>query len=128
MAVAEHRRDDRPPVKCFTCPRERRGAEPGWYLVDVPDRARAYGPARIYVCPRHYGHFAQQERGRWTEILDVPALVPIPLVPIPLVPTPLAPTPAPGWLEMNRTPADATAGALAVIDTLAVVDTLASES
>ena len=104
-------------VKCFTCPRERRGDEPGWYLVDVPDRARAYGPARIYVCPRHYGHFAQQERGRWTEIVDVPVLVP----------TPIVPPPAAGWLEMNRTP-EPTASALAVIDSLAVVDTLASES
>ncbi len=117
MAVAECRRDDRPAVKCFTCPRERRGDEAGWYLVDVPDRARAYGPARIYVCPRHYGQFAPRERGRWTEIVDVPALVP----------TVLAPAPAAGWLELNRTPAEAT-GTLAVVDTLGVVDTLASES
>jgi hypothetical protein len=104
-------------VKCFTCPRERRGDEPGWYLVDVPDRARAYGPARIYVCPRHYGHFAPQERGRWIEIVDVPVRIP----------AALAPAPAAGWLEMNATPADAAAGALVIIDTLAV-DTVVSDS
>jgi hypothetical protein len=60
-------------VKCFTCPRERRGGEPGWHFVDVPDRAKAHGPARIYVCPRHYDQFAERERGRWA-LLDAPAL------------------------------------------------------
>jgi len=79
MAV-EHRPNDRPTVKCFTCPRERRGDERGWYFVDVPDRARAYGPARIFVCPRHYGHFAERERGRWIEIVEVPTFVPTPVV------------------------------------------------
>jgi len=69
------------------------------------------------VCPRHYGHFAPQERGRWTEIVAAPVLVP----------TTLAPAPAAGWLGLNGTPAEAPA-ALAVIETLGVVDTLASES
>lgn len=69
-----HRRDDRPTVKCFTCPRERRGNEPGWHFVDVPDRARARGPSRIFVCPRHYGQFAAHERGRWSDLVDVPVL------------------------------------------------------
>ena len=80
MAV-EDRQTDRPTVKCFTCPRERRGDEAGWYFVDVPDRARAYGPARIFVCPRHYRHFAERERGRWNEIVAVPVAVAVPVVP-----------------------------------------------
>jgi hypothetical protein len=71
---AEECRDDRPTVKCFTCPRVRRDGEPGWHFVDVPDRTKAYGPARIFVCPRHYGHFAERERGRWMEVIDAPVL------------------------------------------------------
>lgn len=70
-------RRDRSTVKCFTCPRERRGDEAGWHFVDVP-HARAYGPPRIFVCPRHYGHFAERERGRWTELdAPIPAAAPV---------------------------------------------------
>jgi hypothetical protein len=71
-------RRDRSTVKCFTCPRERRGDEVGWHFVDVP-HTRAYGPPRIFVCPRHYGHFAERERGRWTE-LDAPILAAAPVL------------------------------------------------
>ncbi|HEV2439060.1 MAG TPA: hypothetical protein VGX97_03265 [bacterium] len=46
----------------------------------MPDRARAYGPARTFVCPRHYGHFAERERGRWTELVEVPTFVPTTVV------------------------------------------------
>jgi len=74
MSAEAHVRDDRSAVKCFTCPRERLDAEPGWHFVDVPDRARASGPARMFVCPRHYGQFAERERGRWSELADAPAL------------------------------------------------------
>jgi hypothetical protein len=73
--AAEGHRDGRSTVKCLTCPRERRDGEPGWHFVDVPDRAKGYGPARIFVCPRHYGQFAERERGRWMELVDAPALV-----------------------------------------------------
>jgi hypothetical protein len=59
-------------VKCFTCPRERRGEEPGWHFVDIRQGAHAYGPPRIFVCPRHYRDFAERERDRWTR-LDPPA-------------------------------------------------------
>jgi hypothetical protein len=71
-------RPDRSTVKCFTCPRERRGDEAGWHFVELP-RTRAYGPPRIFVCPRHYGHFAERERGRWTELdaPDVPVAAPV---------------------------------------------------
>lgn len=72
----EDRREDRPAVQCFTCPRERRADEPGWHYVDVPSRARACGPSRIFVCPRHYRHFAERERGRWTEV-DAPVAAPV---------------------------------------------------
>lgn len=72
----EDRREDRPAVQCFTCPRERRADEPGWHYVDVPSRARAFGLSRIFVCPRHYRHFAERERGRWTD-LDAPVVVPV---------------------------------------------------
>ncbi|HKX17694.1 MAG TPA: hypothetical protein VJT33_06755 [bacterium] len=72
----EDRREDRLAVQCFTCPRERRADEPGWHYVDVPSRARAYGPSRIYVCPRHYRHFAERERGRWID-LDAPVAAPV---------------------------------------------------
>jgi hypothetical protein len=72
--LADRQREDRPTVKCFTCPREHRDGERGWYFVDVPDRAKAYVPARLFVCPRHYGQFAERERGRWTELVDAPAL------------------------------------------------------
>jgi hypothetical protein len=108
------RRDDRQIVKCFTCPRERQGDESGWYFVDVPDRARAYGPARIFVCPRHYRHFAERERGRWIEIIDAP--VPVPTLDGPV----LAPAPAAAWPET-------TVSALGALE-IGVVDTLASES
>lgn len=110
MAVEGPNRTDRPPVKCFTCPRERRGEEPGWYFVDVPERARAYGPARIFVCPRHYRHFAERERGRWTEI--APVLVPG--------------TPA-AWLEVTPTLAADGAPAAAAIAAVGVLDPLVSE-
>jgi hypothetical protein len=112
--AVEDRRDDRPAVKCFTCPRERRGDEGGWYFVDPPDRARAYGPARIFVCPRHYGHFAERERGRWTEVAVAPALVP---------------TPAAEWLDVPRGPAEVAVGALSAVALYdGEPDTLASES
>jgi hypothetical protein len=74
LMPADGRSDGRPMVKCFTCPRERSGREPGWHYVDVPDRAKAFGPPRIFVCPRHYGQFASRERGRWSALIDAPAL------------------------------------------------------
>ena len=55
-------------VKCFTCPRERRADEPGWYFVDVPVRTPASSALRVFVCPRHYGHFAAPERARWSPL------------------------------------------------------------
>ena len=110
MAVEGHNGADRSPVKCFTCPRERRGEEPGWYFVDVPERARRYSPARIFVCPRHYRNFAERERGRWTEIAPV------------LVPS----SPAP-WLEVTPTLAADGASATAVIAAVGVLNPLVSE-
>ena len=74
LTPADGRRDGRPMVKCFTCPRERRCGESGWHYVDVPDRAKAFSPARIFVCPRHYGQFASRERRRWSELIDASAL------------------------------------------------------
>jgi len=120
--AVEIRRDDRPAVKCFTCPRERRGDETGWYFVDVPDPARAYGPPRIFVCPRHYRHFAERERGRWTEF-DAPALVEAP-VPAPAPVLVAAAPQAPAWaagsrpLDVEAAPVDAAVAALGLIDTL----------
>jgi hypothetical protein len=73
LTLADGLCDGRPPVKCFTCPRERGGGEAGWHYVDVPDRAKAFSPARVFVCPRHYGQFASRERGRWRELVDAPA-------------------------------------------------------
>jgi hypothetical protein len=68
--VDEQGRGYEAPVKCLTCPRERRADEPGWHYLDVPDRMHASGPLRVYVCPRHYGHFAGFERARWSILVD----------------------------------------------------------
>jgi hypothetical protein len=68
--VDEQGRGYEAPVTCFTCPRERRVDEPGWHYLDVPDRTHASGPLRVYVCPRHYGHFAGSERARWNLVAD----------------------------------------------------------
>lgn len=73
--AAGQRFNTRESVKCFTCPRERRGGESGWYFVELEGQARA-GPARVFVCPRHYGCFAASERGRWTSLIDIePVLI-----------------------------------------------------
>ena len=70
LTPADGHRDRPPMVKCFTCPRERSGGEPGWHYVDVPDRAKAFSPPRIFVCPRHYRQFASRERRRWSQLID----------------------------------------------------------
>jgi hypothetical protein len=117
----EDRRGDRSTVKCFTCPRERRGDEAGWHFVDVA-RSRGYGPPRFFVCPRHYGHFAERERGRWTA-LDAPILADAPV----LVAAAVQPA---AWADTNlaldagappvdAAPVDAAVAALGLIDTLA---------
>ncbi|HEV2282549.1 MAG TPA: hypothetical protein VGX75_09195 [bacterium] len=100
-------------VKCFTCPRERRGDEAGWHFVDLPARARASGPPRIFVCPRHYGHFAERERGRWTEF-GAPTLDAAPVLVATAV-QPAAWTDVNGALDVNAAPA----AAIGLIDTIA---------
>ncbi len=123
----EARRDDRPAVRCFTCPRERRGHELGWYYVDLPDRARGYGPSRIFVCPRHYRHFAERERGRWTE-LDAPVFVESPVIEAPVLDAPILVAAAPAWPDTNPAlEADAAASDPAIA-ALGLIDTLASDS
>ena len=108
----EDRREDRPAVQCFTCPRERRADEPGWHYVDVPSRARAYGPSRVFVCPRHYRHFAERERGRWTD-LDAPVVAPILDAEPRRVESPVlvaAPAQSASWGDATRTDEASTAG------------------
>lgn len=125
-----HSRDDRPAVKCFTCPRERRGDESGWYFVDVPDRARAYGPARIFVCPRHYRYFAERERGRWIELVETPVAAEVPAPVAALVPAEVSMPAEP--LVLVATPALVAAPALVPAETtvvaLAAADALTSDS
>ncbi len=130
----EDRRGDRPAVQCFTCPRERRADEPGWYYVDVPGRARAYGPSRIFVCPRHYRHFAERERGRWSE-LDAPVEAPVldaPMLDAPALEPPIgerpvlvvAAAPSAPWGDATRiadaeaSPADPAIAAPGLIESL----------
>ncbi len=55
-------------ARCFKCPRERRGDDPGWYFMDVPDRRGGPGRFRVYVCPRDFVQFALPERVRWTPL------------------------------------------------------------
>lgn len=108
-------RSDRSTVKCFTCPRERRGDEAGWHFVELP-RTRAYGPPRIFVCPRHYGHFAERERGRWTE-LDAPALAPAPVF-VAGAAQPVAHADVSAMLDAVDVPVAAPVAALALITTI----------
>lgn len=60
-------------VRCFKCPKERRGSEPGWYFTDVQDRRGGLGWLRVFVCPRDYAQFADPERPRWTPVVEMPA-------------------------------------------------------
>ncbi len=63
-------------ARCFKCPKERRGSEPGWYFTDVQDRRGGLGWLRVYVCPRDYASFAEPERPRWMPVLEMPAGIP----------------------------------------------------
>jgi hypothetical protein len=58
-------------IRCFKCPKERRGDDPGWYFMDLHDRHTGIARLRVYVCPRDYLLFAESERVRWTPILDL---------------------------------------------------------
>jgi hypothetical protein len=77
------------------------------------------------VCPRHYGHFAERERGRWTA-LDAPILADAPV----RVATAVQPA---VWADANRTldagaaPVDA-APMNAAVAALGLIDTLAPDS
>jgi hypothetical protein len=64
-------------VRCFKCPKERRGSDPGWYFTDVQDRrGGGLGWLRVYVCPRDYASFAESERPRWTSVFEMPPGLP----------------------------------------------------
>ena len=118
------KREERTAVQCFTCPRERRADEPGWHYVEVPERARSYGPSRMFVCPRHYRHFAEQERGRWTE-LDAPP-VETPPIEVPVLVAAAASTTQ--WSDANHTLDAGAASAEPAIAALSLIDSLASNS
>jgi len=73
-------------TRCFKCPKERRGSEPGWYFTDVQDRRGGLGWLRVFVCPRDYAQFADTERPRWTPVFEMPAGIPTvtpPPLPVP---------------------------------------------
>ena len=65
-------------ARCFKCPKERRGSDPGWHFTDVQDRrSGGVGWLRVFVCPRDYALFAESERPRWTPVCDMPAGLPV---------------------------------------------------
>ena len=77
-------------IRCFKCPKERRGSDPGWYFTDVQDRrGGGLGWVRVYVCPRDYAQFAEPERPRWTPVFKMPAG--LPMVEPPPLPRPSGP-------------------------------------
>lgn len=60
-------------IRCFKCPKERRGDDPGWYFMDLHDRRTGIARLRVYVCPRDYLPFAGSERTRWSPVQDLAA-------------------------------------------------------
>lgn len=58
-------------ARCFKCPKERHGTDPGWHFMDVQDRRGKR--FRVYVCPRDYLRFAESERIRWAPLEDAVA-------------------------------------------------------
>ncbi len=69
-------------VQCFKCPKERRGTDPGWYFIDLPDRSGSGEWFRVFVCPRDYRQFAAAEQARWMPLGEEPADAPV-LGPLP---------------------------------------------